>query len=252
MATAIFIDGDNIKINNIKFHKLISKIESNNNILIKRVYGDWKKVDINMFWDKYVTKYGMEEIQISRLAGKNSTDSKIIVDIMESLYTKQFIEKYILIGCDKDYIPLINKVMENNKSFEVFGLKNQTSLTIINTCSKYYDIDEYIDKHRYDNNEVNQINDKVNELIENNDFIDNDNDNNESYDDEIYNILNSIILNYDDGITISELKKTIRDDGNRDRFGKEFNKLDVFIRTHYPSDFCIKRKGNSFVVTKIN
>ena len=157
MATAIFIDGDNIKLNNIKFHKLISKIDENNLVSIKRVYGDWKKVDINMFWDKYVTKYGLEEIQISRLAGKNSTDSKIIVDVMESLFSKPFIEKYILIGCDKDYIPLINKVMENNKSFEVFGLKNQTSLTIINTCSKYYDIDEYIDKHRYDNNEVKQI-----------------------------------------------------------------------------------------------
>jgi len=251
MATAIFIDGDNIKLNNIKFHKLISKIDENNLVSIKRIYGDWKKVDINMFWDKYVTKYGLEEIQISRLAGKNSTDSKIIVDVMESLFSKPFIEKYILIGCDKDYIPLINKVMENNKSFEVFGLKNQTSLTIINACTKYYDIDEYIDKHKCVNNEINKINDQVSELIENNEFIDDDDNDNDSYDDEVFNILNSIIINHEDGVSISELKKQIRDDGNRDNFGKEFNKLDIFIKTHYPREFNIKRRGNSFVITKI-
>ena len=60
-----------------------------------------------------------------------------------------------------------------------------------------------------------------------------------------------IIINYIDGIAISELKKQIRDDGNRDSFGKEFNKLDIFIKTHYPNEFSIKRRGNSFVITKI-
>lgn len=248
MTTAIFIDGDNIKINNIKFYNLMSKIECNNNVIIKRIYGDWKKVDFNVFWDKYVTKYGLEEVQISRLAGKNSTDSKIIVDVMECLYSKQFIENYILIGCDKDYIPLINKMIENNKSFEVFGLKNQTSLSIINSCTKYHDIDEYIDKHMLKDSNIDKITHQVDEILDNNDEIEYDSDSDsvkDSYNDELYNIINNIVISYPDGVSISELKSKIRDDNNRDKFGKEFNKLDVFIKTHYGYDFKIKKSGGN-------
>jgi hypothetical protein len=41
MTTALFIDGDNNNLNNIKFSLLFDKIKNNNNLIIKRVYGDW-------------------------------------------------------------------------------------------------------------------------------------------------------------------------------------------------------------------
>ena len=109
MITALFIDGDNINLNNIKFSLLFDKIKNNNDLIIKRVYGDWKIVQMNVFWNKQIIEHGLEEIQISRLAGKNSTDNKIIVDIMEIMFKLPFIDKYILLGCDKDYIPVIRK-----------------------------------------------------------------------------------------------------------------------------------------------
>jgi len=82
---------------------------------------------------------------------------------MEIMFKLPFIDKYILLGCDKDYISVIRKALEHNKIFEVFGLKNQTSLSIINSCSKYYDINEYIstNKNIY-NNITLGISNKVN------------------------------------------------------------------------------------------
>ena len=63
MITALFIDGDNINLNNIKFSLLFDKIKNNNNLIIKRVYGDWKIVQMNVFWNKQIIEHGLEEIQ---------------------------------------------------------------------------------------------------------------------------------------------------------------------------------------------
>ena len=143
LNTAVFIDGDNIHINNFKFNLLFNDITTKNNVIIKRVYGDWKLESMNNFWDKHILDNSLEEIQISRLSGKNSTDSKIIVDAMDLIINTTHIDKIILIGCDKDYIPLIRYAIQYNYEFEVFGLIKQTSPSIINACTNFYDIDNY-------------------------------------------------------------------------------------------------------------
>ena len=249
--TALFIDGDNINVNNIKFSLLFNKIKSDYKLLIKRVYGDWKLVQMNVFWDKQITEHGLEEIQISRLAGKNSTDNKIIVDIMDCLFKKPFINKFILLGCDKDYIPVIRYALQLNKTFEVFGLKNQTSLSIIHSCTKYYDINEYIDKNTNKEvfNDIYNLDNKVFDMIENNPIEFDSTE--EEYDDEIFCLFDEIVID-NIGIAISDLKKEIKDRNKRDLFGKEFNKLDIFIKTHYSSFFTVKRKGGKFMIYKKN
>ena len=248
MITALFIDGDNINLNNIKFSLLFDKIKNNNELIIKRVYGDWKIVQMNVFWNKQIIEHGLEEIQISRLAGKNSTDNKIIVDIMEIMFKLPFIDKYILLGCDKDYIPVIRKALEHNKIFEVFGLKNQTSLSIINSCSKYYDIYEYISINKDIYNNIKNLDNQVIDIIENNSFEYDSND--EENTDEILNLFNEIIPK--NGIVISELKKQIKEKNKKELFGKEFNKLDIFIKTHYNTFLKVIRNNNKLMIHKIN
>jgi uncharacterized LabA/DUF88 family protein len=254
MVVSLFIDGDNVKCNKIKFSSLFKKInEENKNINLKRIYCDWKDIQMQVFWDKYVHEYGLDEVHISRLSGKNSTDNKIIVDVMDCLYNKPFIEKYILLGCDKDYIPVIRKVIESNKKFEVYGLKNQTSLNIINCCTKYYDLNEYIDTRiaktiTKTDNIINDITTKIDELVENND--ENVDVDEEIYkpDDQIYKTLNKFI-NFD-GICVSELKKNIKKENKRELFGKNFHKIDIFIKTHYSHKWEIVRdwKNGTFII----
>ena len=252
-TTALFIDGDNIHVNDIKFAALLNKIKCENNLILKRVYGDWKLESMNVFWDKQILDNGLEEIQISRLAGKNSTDSKIIVDMMHCLFYHNHITKYILIGCDKDYIPLIRYVMQCNKKFEVFGLKKQTSLSIINSCSVYYDIDEYVEPNL--SNEINkyQSNNKQkeqkqqnqsNELNQLNNSIDINND-------ERLILLNELVKDKD-GICISELKKKIRERKKKELYGKEYRTLNVFIKNNYKNYFDVKMRKGRLMIYKLN
>ena len=253
MSAALFIDGDNVKCNKVKFSSLFKRINEDNKLTLKRIYCDWKDLQMQIFWDKYIHEFGLDEIQISRLSGKNSTDNKIIVDIMDILYNKPFIDKYILLGCDKDYIPVIRKVIESNKKFEVFGLKNQTSLAIINCCSKYFDLNQYIDqrvinKTKNTDNDIviDEISSKINDLVENNyDDLDVEE---EIYkpDDQIYEILTKIISA--DGICVSELKKKIKEENKKELFGKGFNKIDIFIKTHYNQIFQIVRINGRFII----
>ena len=252
-TTALFIDGDNIHVNDIKFSALLDKIKCENDLILKRVYGDWKLESMNTFWDKQILDNGLEEIQISRLAGKNSTDSKIIVDMMHCLFYHSHITKYILIGCDKDYIPLIRYIMQFNKKFEVFGLKKQTSLSIINSCSVYYDIDEYVG-NTYDNvidkKEVNDFsNEKVNTNISNiTNNTNNTNNINKLNNDERFNLLNDLVK---DGICISELKKKIRDRNKKELFGKEYRTLNVFIKNNYKNYFDVKMRKGRLMIYKL-
>lgn len=245
--TVIFIDGDNIHINNVKFTKLFNKINSNNNILIKRVYGDWKLESMNNFWNNHIIDNGLEEIQISRLSGKNSTDSKIIVDIMDLISYSNNIDKIILIGCDKDYIPLIRYCVQYNYIFDVYGLRKQTSKSIINSCSDYYDIEEYIEeKNIKEEKYYSDIN--VQELKE----IDNDEILNTvlyDHDDEPFNLLNELIT--ESGVSISELKKYIRDKKKKEIYGKSFNKLSKYIENNYNDYFKVKVRNGKVMIYKI-
>ena len=236
--TAIFIDGDNIHLNNIKFNILFNDIITNNNVIIKKVYGDWKLESMNNFWEDHIFDNSLEEIQISRLSGKNSTDSKIIVDVMDMISKYDHIDKIILIGCDKDYIPLIRYAISYNYIFEVFGLIKQTSPSIINACTYYHDIDEYLEKINNNNyTKYEKVKDELEDMMdyETVDQID-------IYNDELIpNILNNFIPR--NGISISDLKKKIRDNQQKEIFGKKFNKLSKFIENYYSDYFEVKIKN---------
>ena len=41
------------------------RCEKENSVIIKKIYGDWKKIDLNLFWIKFVIEFGLEEVQIS-------------------------------------------------------------------------------------------------------------------------------------------------------------------------------------------
>lgn len=234
--TAVFIDGDNIHINNLKFNLLFDNIINNNNVIIKRVYGDWKLESMNQFWDKHILDNSLEEIQISRLSGKNSTDSKIIVDAMDLICSTNHINKIILIGCDKDYIPLIRYAIQYDYIFEVYGLKEQTSPSIINACTYYYDINDYLEEIY--NNSQTSAKDDYNEMI----YSDEE--------DEAFNLLNQLIPF--NGISISELKRNIRDNNQKSLFGKEYRVLNTFIKNNYSNYFNVKIKKGKVMIYKIN
>ena len=125
---------------------------------------------------------------------------------MEDLVTLKHIDKFILLGSDKDYIPLIEKVHKYNKKFDVFGLFGQTSDSIINKSSNYYEINDYIDNqnqnHQNQNNLITSIQ-KKNEI-------------------KNYKLLFKYIPK--DGISEKKLKRKIRDKNIIELYNIDINK----------------------------
>jgi uncharacterized LabA/DUF88 family protein len=66
-------------------------------------------------WINSSNNYGIEPIQCPRIAGKNSTDILMSVDIMETLYCVPYITTYFIVTTDSDYRHVISKVRKHNK-----------------------------------------------------------------------------------------------------------------------------------------
>ena len=69
------------------------EIKNYGRIVICRVYADWS-CNETLTWRTKSKDYGIEPIQCDRISGKNSTDIKIVVDIMETLHTIDYISLY--------------------------------------------------------------------------------------------------------------------------------------------------------------
>lgn len=227
MNSALYIDGDNIQLNQDKLNLLLTKIKTENNVIIKKVFADWKIDHNNKIWSEISIKHGLEEIQVTRISGKDSTDIKIITDLMEDLLTINHIEKFILLGSDKDYIPLIEKVHKYNKKFDVFGLFGQTSDSIINKSSNYYEINDYIDNqnqnHQNQNNLITSIQ-KKNEI-------------------KNYKLLFKYIPK--DGISEKKLKRKIRDKNII-----ELNNIDINKYLQNKNYFKLMNQNNKIIIFK--
>lgn len=229
MNSALYIDGDNIQLNQDKLNLLLTKIKTENNVIIKKVFADWKIDHNNKIWSEISIKHGLEEIQVTRISGKDSTDIKIITDLMEDLVTLKHIDKFILIGCDKDYIPLIEKVHKYNKKFDVFGLFGQTSDSIINKSSNYYEINDYIDNQNQNQNQNNKNNlitstQKKNEI-------------------KNYKLLFKYIPK--DGISEKKLKRKIRDKNII-----ELNNIDINKYLQNKNYFKLMNQNNKIIIFK--
>lgn len=132
--TVIFIDYDNIFITCEKDYKVdilekdfINKIKEyckKENLFITEMiaYGNYDNG--KMARDKHQTKLQLSGIQTKHVMnGKDSADIAIVCDVLEKLYlTSKNIDVYLLVSCDKDTIPLINKIKSQGKTVYLITL----------------------------------------------------------------------------------------------------------------------------------
>ena len=82
---AILIDSDNISAQHIPY--IIDEINNYGSITYRRMYGDFTSSQMNK-WKKVVSEYSLTPIQqFQNTTGKNATDSALIIDAMDILYT---------------------------------------------------------------------------------------------------------------------------------------------------------------------
>ncbi|PLX01081.1 MAG: Maebl [Marinilabiliales bacterium] len=153
---AILIDGDNIPSSYIK--EMMAEIAKYGNPTIKRIYGDWTRPSLNK-WKTILLENAIVPIQqYSYTKGKNATDSAMIIDAMDVLYSGK-VDGFFLVSSDSDFTKLATRLREAGMS--VFGMgERKTPEPFIAACDKFIYLE--IIKQQNDSESDNPAKDKNN------------------------------------------------------------------------------------------
>lgn len=120
LRLAVLIDGDNISASVIK--GLLAKIDGLGQVLVKRIYGDFTS-PASAAWKKVLHKHSIKPMQqFAYTKRKNATDSALIIDAMDLLYTQRF-DGFCLVSSDSDFTSLAIRLREDG--IKVFGFGEQ-------------------------------------------------------------------------------------------------------------------------------
>ncbi|MGV8947395.1 MAG: NYN domain-containing protein [Lutibacter sp.] len=130
---AVLIDGDNIPSKYIK--EMIEEIAKYGTPTIKRIYGDWTKPQLGK-WKTILLENAITPIQqYSYTTGKNATDSAMIIDAMDILYSNN-VNGFCLASSDSDFTRLATRLRESG--MQVYGIgEKKTPDPFIVACDKF-------------------------------------------------------------------------------------------------------------------
>ncbi|TPX16497.1 uncharacterized protein E0L32_003791 [Thyridium curvatum] len=115
---AVLIDADNAQYRT--FQALLAEIAKYGTAHVKRAYGDWTEAQLNG-WKSQLLKHSIQPIQqFAYTTGKNSTDSALIIDAMDLLYSHQF-DGFCLVSSDSDFTRLASRIREAGLLVYGFG-----------------------------------------------------------------------------------------------------------------------------------
>jgi len=154
LKIAVLIDGDNASVKSIE--NTLSKIAQYGTITIKRVYGDWSRLNLNK-WKDYANKHSIKSIQAySFVKGKNSTDSAMIIDAMDILYSKQ-VNAFCIVSSDCDFTGLVHRIKEDGLFAIGFG-KNCACSSFKDACDLFLiEHKEMREEIPFNGNQINEV-----------------------------------------------------------------------------------------------
>ena len=130
---AVLIDADNVPYANVK--GMLEEIAKYGTPTFKRIYGDWTKPTVSG-WKGVLLENAITPIQqYSYTQGKNATDSAMIIDAMDILYTGK-VDGFCIISSDSDFTRLATRLREAGVSVIGMGQK-KTPSPFIAACDKF-------------------------------------------------------------------------------------------------------------------
>lgn len=130
---AVLIDADNVSEKYIKF--ILDELSNEGTITYKRIYGDWTKPALGS-WKNVLLANSITPIQqYGYTTGKNATDSAMIIDAMDILYSGN-IEGFCIVSSDSDFTRLASRLRESGKYVVGMGEK-KTPTAFIAACNKF-------------------------------------------------------------------------------------------------------------------
>lgn len=130
---AVLIDADNAQPAIIE--GLLAEIAKYGTANVKRIYGDWTQPQLRS-WKEELLLHSIQPIQqFGYTRGKNATDSALIIDAMDLLYTGQF-NGFCLVSSDSDFTKLAARIREAGLVVYGFGEK-KTPEPFVAACDKF-------------------------------------------------------------------------------------------------------------------
>jgi hypothetical protein len=133
LRLAVLIDADNAQAAVIE--GLLGEIARFGEATVKRIYGDFT-APTSSSWKKVLQRYAIKPVQqFAYTTGKNATDSTLIIDAMDLLYSRKF-DGFCLVTSDSDFTGLAMRLREEGLTVLGFG-ENKTPEAFRNACHKF-------------------------------------------------------------------------------------------------------------------
>lgn len=135
---AVLIDSDNTSADYIK--TILDEVTNEGVITYNRIYGDWTSPNLKK-WREVLLKYALTPVQqYAYTQGKNSTDSAMIIDAMDILYTGT-VDGFCIVSSDCDFTRLATRLREAGKIVIGMG-KSDSTPAFVAACNmfKYIDV----------------------------------------------------------------------------------------------------------------
>jgi hypothetical protein len=133
LKLAVLIDADNAQASIIE--GLLAEIATFGEATVKRIYGDFTAAASTQ-WKKVLQAHAIKPVQqFAYTTGKNATDSTLIIDAMDLLYTRRF-DGFCLVSSDSDFTGLALRIREEGLTVLGFG-EQKTPDAFRNACHKF-------------------------------------------------------------------------------------------------------------------
>jgi len=130
---AVLIDADNAHAAVIE--SVLAEVARFGEATVKRIYGDFTANE-SASWKRVLQRFAIKPVQqFAYTRGKNATDSTLIIDAMDLLYTRKF-DGFCLVTSDSDYTGLAMRLREEGLTVFGFG-ERKTPDAFRNACHKF-------------------------------------------------------------------------------------------------------------------
>lgn len=130
---AVLIDADNTSPRLIK--EMFEELAGYGTLTVKRAYGDWTNPHLNGWREVLLGNAISPQQQFAYTSGKNATDSALIIDAMDLLYSGH-VEGFAIVSSDSDFTPLATRLRESGK--RVIGVgQRRTPKAFVEACERF-------------------------------------------------------------------------------------------------------------------
>ena len=156
LKIAVFVDFDNIEIGvkttlNVAFDvgTILEAIKERGEVVTKIAYGDWTRAGD---YSRLLTQHAIKMVQRNLTPGgdKNGADINLALDALEMALTHDHINAYVIVGGDSDFLSLVEKLKQYDKTVIVVGGRAFTSVILQRNCHEFIAYENLVNVGRGD------------------------------------------------------------------------------------------------------